>query len=109
MCSTAASKCPVPTANGSLTSRMCGQRIGGGVEGCGGDFGCGAGATERNAGLGPLDKVVLLGRCKAVFVEDRGDDRTGADGVDPDAARRQFLGDSAAERTQCRLGRTIDR
>jgi len=26
MCSTAASKRPLPTANGSLTSRMCGQR-----------------------------------------------------------------------------------
>src|SRR6202035_827059 len=48
-------------------------------------------------------------RCESAFVEDWGDDRTGADGADPDAARRQLLGDRAAERTQCRLGRTIDR
>src|ERR1700681_4185529 len=67
-------------------------RIGGQGEGCGGDFGGGAGAAERNAGLGPLDKVVLLSWCEAALVEDRGDDRAGADGVDPDAARRQFLG-----------------
>jgi len=52
-------------------------RIGGEVEVCGGDFGCGAGSAERNAGLGPLDEVVLLSRCEAAFVEDRGDDRTG--------------------------------
>src|ERR1700730_2977425 len=83
--------------------------MGGEVEGCGGDFGGGAGAAERNAGLGPLDKVVLLSRREAAFVEDWGDDRTGADRVDPDAARRQLLGDRAAERTQRRLGRTIDR
>src|ERR1700681_3927538 len=83
-------------------------RIGGEVEGCGGDFGGGAGTAERNAGLGPLDKVVLLSRREAAFVEDRGDDRTGADGVDPDAARRQLLGDRAAERTQRRLGRAVD-
>src|ERR1700681_4698157 len=84
-------------------------RIGGEVEGCGGDFGGGAGTAERNAGLGPLDKVVLLSRCEAAFVEDWSDDRTGADSVDPDAARRQLLGDRAAERTERRLSRTIDR
>src|ERR1700747_3432788 len=74
--------------------------IGGEIEGCGGDFGGGASAAERNAGLGPLDKAILLSRCEAAFVEDWGDDRTGADGVDSDAARRQLLGDRAAERTQ---------
>jgi hypothetical protein len=36
--------------------------IGGEVEGCCCDFGSGASAAERNAGLGPLDKSVLLGR-----------------------------------------------
>ena len=81
--------------------------IGGEVEGCGGDFGGGAGAAERNAGLGPLDEVILLSRCEAPFVEDWCDDRTGADAVDPDAARRQLLGDGAAERTQRRLGRIV--
>jgi hypothetical protein len=71
--------------------------IGGEVEGCCGDFGCGAGAAQRNAGLSPFDKSVLLGRREAAFVEDWGNDRTGADGFDPDAARRQLLGDGAAE------------
>src|ERR1700681_4381883 len=78
-------------------------RIGGEVEGWGGGFGGGAGAAERNAGLGPLDEAVLLSRCEAAFVEDWGDDRTGTDGVDPDAARRQLLSNGAAERTQRRL------
>jgi hypothetical protein len=60
--------------------RICGE-----VESCRGDFGGGAGAAERNAGLGALDETVLLSRCQAAFVEDRGDDRTGADGVHPAA------------------------
>ncbi len=72
-------------------------RIGGEVEVCCGDFGCGAGAAKRNAGFGPLDKSVLLSRREAAFVENWGNDRTGADGVDPDAARRLLLGDRAAE------------
>src|SRR5882724_7006648 len=82
--------------------------IGGEVDGCGGDFGGGAGTAERNAGFGPLDEAVLLSRCKAAFVEDWGDDRTGTNGVDPYAARRQLLSNGAAERTQRRLGRAVD-
>src|SRR5258706_4769264 len=92
---------PVPRVDQAAVDEQFGAGgvggIGSEVEGCCSDFGGGAGASERNAALGPLDEVVLLSRCETAFVEDWGNNWTGADGVDPDAARRQLLCDRASE------------
>jgi hypothetical protein len=73
-------------------------RIGGEVEGCCGDFGCGAGAAERNAGLGPLDEVVLQSRCQAAFVQDYFG-ATGLLGQYFDLVKIQFLASASVSKS----------